>query len=143
MHERHIWDRGMHRCSTKAKITTQHPLYIKLQRNHRSKDSTKTVQPQEKQGQIWRATGSDGPAEWKSFSLNKHGREGSHNHREEEAEGDTSEQEEAQLWSCGHKGRLTKVLIERPLPYVPQRLNGQPDDDDDDDDDDDVDPQRR
>lgn len=77
----------MHRCLTKTKITTGHPLSIKLQRKHHRKDSTETVQWQEKRGRIWRATCSDGAVEWKSFSLNKHERDGSHNHREVEAGG--------------------------------------------------------
>lgn len=67
----------MHRCKTKTKITTQHPLHIKLQRKHHGKYSTKTVQLQENQGQIWRATRSDEAVEWKSFSLNKHWKDGS------------------------------------------------------------------
>lgn len=87
MHEKQKRDRSMHRCLTKTKITTGHPLSIKLQRKHHRKDSTETVQWQEKRGRIWRATCSDGAVEWKSFSLNKHERDGSHNHREVEAGG--------------------------------------------------------
>lgn len=77
----------MRRCSSKTELQLLHPTSIKLQRKHHGKDSTKTVQPQEKQGQSWRATRSDGAVEWKSFSLNKQRRDGSHNHREAVAGG--------------------------------------------------------
>lgn len=60
----------------------------------------------------------------------------SRNHREVEAvdEGggaNTSVQEGVRLWSCGQRGCLTQVLIERLWPYVPRRLIDQPDDDED------------
>lgn len=41
--------------------------------------------------------------------------------------GDTWEQKGPRLWSCGHKGRLTHVLIEKlKLPYVPLSQMYQP-----------------
>lgn len=107
----------MRRCSSKTELQLLHPTSIKLQRKHHGKDSTKTVQPQEKQGQSWRATRWDGAVEWKSFSLNKQRRDGSHNHREAVG-GWHIWAAEAKLWSCVQRARLTKVLIERPLPYV-------------------------
>lgn len=80
MQPEHKLDRCMPRCSTEPKITTLHPLQMKLQRKHRGEDAARNCSAAKKaRGPDLMSNAMRQESGVEVIPLNKHKEDGSHN----------------------------------------------------------------